>query len=171
MKYLIITFEIYSISQSFSKLLCNDMSRVVWHDIHQGCSRFSCDILYTCQDGTKSIAAILFEYSKNRKFQGTIYRGVCLDKDFSHLEVNKLIMSNTFLSTKSDEDEVLILPYSAFKIKNKEVIFDSKHQGKRIEFQFEEWDETSSNTNSLPTIYSFFLYNFNNLIFFLINLT
>jgi len=88
-----------------------------------------------------------------------------------HLEVNKLIMSNTFLSTKSDEDEVLILPYSAFKIKNKEVIFDSKHQGKRIEFQFEEWDETSSNTNSLPTIYSFFLYNFNNLIFFLINLT
>jgi len=45
-----------------------------------------------------------------------------------HLEVNKLIMANTFLSTKSDEDEVLILPYSVFKIKNKEVIFDSKHQ-------------------------------------------
>lgn len=82
----------YSIDQHFSKLLNNDMSRIVWHDIHQGCSRFSCDTLYTCQDGTKSIAAILSNCLEFTEFQGTTYRGICAQKDFSHLQVDQLIM-------------------------------------------------------------------------------
>ncbi|CAF1247215.1 unnamed protein product [Rotaria sordida] len=75
------------------------MARIVLHDIHKGCSKFSCDTLYTTQDGTKSIASILFYHPGFTTYQGTVYRGIFDSRELVNIQVNRCIMTNTFLST------------------------------------------------------------------------
>ena len=89
----------YSLSKLFSGLLNNDMARIVLHDIAKGCSKFSCDTLYTTQDGTKSIASILFYHPEFITYEGTVYRGMFSRGSLTHIQVNHCIMTNTFLST------------------------------------------------------------------------
>ncbi|CAF3190579.1 unnamed protein product, partial [Rotaria sp. Silwood2] len=89
----------YSLSQSFSKLLNKDMARIVLHDIDKGCSKFSCDTLYTTQEGTKSIASILFYHPGFITYHGTVYRGIFDSRELANIQVNRCIMTNTFLST------------------------------------------------------------------------
>ena len=94
--------EAYSINQSFCKFLNNDMARIVLHDIYHGCSKFSCDTLYTTQDGTKSIANILSHHPEFQTYEGTVYRGMVLPIDLGHMQVNHCIMTKTFLSTSKN---------------------------------------------------------------------
>ena len=185
----------YSLDQSFTKLLNNDMARIVLHDIAKGCSKFSCDTLYTTQDGTKAIASILFYHPKFTTYEGTVYRGSFSPIDLAHIEVNRCIMTTTFLSTSKslavadqfsaysrsekkfdikdesqtsivctyiiknlnknrraldisqysnhpEEEEVLLMPYSVFMVTKKEMIDIPNGDGRRIEIELEEWDET-----------------------------
>ncbi|CAF1049597.1 unnamed protein product [Adineta steineri] len=153
----------YTASQSFSELLNKDMARNVIHDLKNGCSKFSCDCLYSTEDGTKSITNIFFHHPKFQKlsFKGTVYRGIIIPKNsLDHYKVGSCILTTTFLSTSTNpevaqsfcdkgipnstthsffciyeifnedhtalnistisefknEDEILILPYSAFLI-------------------------------------------------------
>jgi len=153
----------YTICQNFSELLNTDMARNVIHDLKNGCSKFSCDCLYSTEDGTKSITNILLHHPKFRKlcFKGEVYRGIVVPKNaLDHYNVGSCIITTTLLSTSKnpevartfcdkgilnsskhsffciyeilnddrtaldiskisefeDEDEVLILPYSAFLI-------------------------------------------------------
>jgi hypothetical protein len=141
------------------------MARNVIHDLKNGCSKFSCDCLYSTEDGTKSITSILLQHPNFKKFifQGEVYRGMVLHKDaLRHYKVGSCIITTTFLATSKnptvarcfcdiekvsirdddhsffcifqivndnrtaldissiseyeDEDEVLIMPYSAFFI-------------------------------------------------------
>ncbi|CAF4132949.1 unnamed protein product [Rotaria sordida] len=159
--YYIITS--YTICQNFSELLNKDMARNVIHDLKNGCSKFSCDCLYSTEDGTKSITNILLHHQKFQEFsfQGEVYRGIVVPKNaLDHYKVNSCIITTTLLSTSrnpdvakifcdkgpenptkhsffciyeicndnrtalniskisefEDEDEVVILPYSAFLI-------------------------------------------------------
>jgi hypothetical protein len=159
--YYIITA--YTICQNFSKLLNTDMARNVIHDLKNGCSKFSCDCLYSTEDGTKLITNILLHHPEFQKlsFKGKIYRGIVIPKNaLDHYKVGSCIITTTYLSTSKnpevaeifcdkglinpaihsffciyeiindnrtaldiskisefgDEDEVLILPYSAFLI-------------------------------------------------------
>ncbi|CAF2630873.1 unnamed protein product [Rotaria sp. Silwood2] len=159
--YYIITA--YTICQNFSELLNKDMARNVIHDLKNGCSKFSCDCLYSTEDGTKSITNILLHHPKFQKvsFKGEVYRGIVVPKNtLDHYKVGSYIITTTFLSTSKDpavaqafcdkgsanptmhsffciyeilndnrsgldiskisefedENEVLILPYSAFLI-------------------------------------------------------
>ena len=89
----------YTISQKFSQLLNNDMARIIRHDIYKGCSLFSCDSLYTAQDGTKSIASILCYYPGFVAYAGEVYRGIYGVDEFTHMQENECIMLNTFVST------------------------------------------------------------------------
>lgn len=188
--------QAYSENQAFSKLLNKDMARIVLHDINKGCSKFSCDTLYTTQDGTKSITSILFYHPKFIAYQGIVYRGMFLQSELAHIQVNRCIMTTTFLSTSKSpdvadvfagysrseqkfdredeadvvsiyctfiikninenrraldississrphEEEVLLLPYSIFLITKRETMELRNKQGKRIEIEFEECDET-----------------------------
>ncbi|CAF1392660.1 unnamed protein product [Rotaria sordida] len=153
----------YTICQKFSHLLNTDMARNVIHDLKNGCSKFTCECLYSTEDGTKSITSIFLNHPNFRqcKFKGQVYRGIVLSKDaFSHYKVGSCIITTTFLSTSKkreiaqifcdksmpnpskdsffciyeivnddrtaldistmsefeEEDEILILPYSAFLI-------------------------------------------------------
>ncbi|CAF1154380.1 unnamed protein product [Rotaria sp. Silwood1] len=153
----------YTICQNFSELLNKDMARNVIHDLKNGCSKFSCDCLYSTEDGTKSITNILLHHSTFQQFsfKGEVYRGIVVPKNIlDHYKVGSCIITTTFLSTSKnpavaqvfcdkgsvnstahsffciyeildnnrtaldiskisefeDEDEVLILPYSAFLI-------------------------------------------------------
>ncbi|CAF1527287.1 unnamed protein product [Rotaria sp. Silwood1] len=171
------------------------MARIVLHDIYQGCTNFSCDTLYTAQDGTKSIASILFYHPKFVTYQGTVYRGIFDSRALANIQVNGYIMTNTFLSTSKlpeiadifaaynrteqkldregkegevsigctfiikningnrraldisgiserlDEDEVLLLPYSVFRITERKTIELQNNKEKRIEIEFEEYDQ------------------------------
>jgi hypothetical protein len=139
------------------------MARNVIHDLKNGCSKFSCDCLYSTEDGTKSIANILLHHPEfqNLIFKGEVYRGIVMPKNtLDHYKVGSCIITTTFLSTSKThkvaeifcdrgppnpaihsffciyeivnddrtaldiseisefrtEDEVLILPYSAFLI-------------------------------------------------------
>jgi hypothetical protein len=159
--YYIITA--YTICQNFSELLNKDMARNVIHDLKNGCSKFSCDCLYSTEDGTKSITSILLHHPKFQEFsfKGEVYRGIVVPKNsLDHYKVDSCIITTTFLSTSKnpavahifcnkgvpnpathsffciyeifsddrtaldiskisefgDEDEVLVLPYSAFVI-------------------------------------------------------
>jgi hypothetical protein len=153
----------YTVCQNFSELLNTDMARNVIHDLKNGCSKFSCDCLYSTEDGTKSITNILLHHPKFEKFcfKGKVYRGIVVPKNaLDHYNVGSCIITTTLLSTSKDpavartfcekgisnsskhsffciyeilnddrtaldistisefedEDEVLILPYSAFLI-------------------------------------------------------
>jgi hypothetical protein len=153
----------YTICQHFSELLNKDMARNVIHDLKNGCSMFSCDCLYSTEDGTKSITNILLHHPKFQQlsFKGEVYRGIIVPKNaLDHYKVGSCIITTTFLSTSKNpavaqvfcdkgvpnpathsffciyeifnddrtaldissisefqgEDEVLILPYSAFRI-------------------------------------------------------
>ena len=96
--------EAYTTSQAFSKLLNIDMARIVTHDIKNGGSKFSCDILYTTQDGTKSIASILHHHRDWPEYSGKVYRGIVLPNELAHIQVGCCIMTNTFLSTSKNSD-------------------------------------------------------------------
>ncbi|UJR11232.1 hypothetical protein I4U23_015414 [Adineta vaga] len=78
--YYIITA--YTICQSFTELLNQDLARNVIHDIKNGCSKFSCDCLYSTEDGTKSITNIFFYHPKFRElsYKGEVYRGIVIEK-------------------------------------------------------------------------------------------
>jgi hypothetical protein len=91
--------QAYSTSQDFSNLLNKDMARIVLHDIDQGCSKFSCDTLYTTEDGTKSIASLLYYHPEFITYEGKVYRGMFLSSELAHIQVNRCIMTTTFLST------------------------------------------------------------------------
>lgn len=186
----------YTVSQNFCTLLNEDMARIVRHDIYKGCSLFSCDSLYTAQDGTKSIASILYYYPGFPMYIGEVYRGIYGTKEFTHMQENECIMINTFvstskriatsdafsaydrdnkqicqpnaqgmisvgltfriknidgnrraidisrISTKEDEDEILLLPYSVFLITKRQTIEFANQNGKRIEIELEEYDPT-----------------------------
>lgn len=184
--------EAYTTSQSFTELLNKDMARIVTHDIQNGCSQFSCDILYTTQDGTKSIASILYHHSDFIAHSGTFYRGIVLSHELPHLQVNCCVMTNTFISTSKrpniadifsafdqtsnqqdqtrilifctyiiknlngtcraldissiskhpEEEEVLILPYSVFRITKRKTTQLPNAQSKRIEIELEQYDES-----------------------------
>ena len=92
----------YTEHQSFTQLLNKDMARIILHDIKQACTKFSCDTLYTTQDGTKAIARIFSHYSEFKEYTGMVYRGAVLDNELEHMQVNEHIMINTFLSTSKN---------------------------------------------------------------------
>ncbi|CAF1229612.1 unnamed protein product [Adineta steineri] len=97
----------YTTSQELSKLLNKDMARNIIHDLKNGCSQFSCDCLYSTEDGTKAIISILFRYEKYQKlsFIGKIYRGIVLPKNtLDHYKVGSCIITTTLLSTSTDPD-------------------------------------------------------------------
>ncbi|CAF3469702.1 unnamed protein product, partial [Rotaria sp. Silwood2] len=75
------------------------MTRIVLHDIDKGYSKFSCDTLYTTQDGTKSNTSILFYHPGFIIYHGTVYRGIFDSRELANIQVNRCIMTNTFLST------------------------------------------------------------------------
>src|SRR4051812_12305282 len=58
----------YTTCQNFSELLNKNMARNITHDLKNGCSKFSCDCLYSTEDGTKSIISILLHHPKFQKF-------------------------------------------------------------------------------------------------------
>lgn len=186
----------YTSSQSFTNLLNKDMARIIRHDIYKGCSLFSCDSLYTAQDGTKSIASILSYHPGFPTYTGVVYRGIYDNDEFVHMQENEYIMLNTFvstskgiqasdifsaydrgtnnldqanaqgmisigltfrieningnrraidissISTKEDEEEVLLMPYSVFLITKRKTIDLTNANGKRIEMELEEYDPT-----------------------------
>ncbi|UJR07868.1 hypothetical protein I4U23_012150 [Adineta vaga] len=92
----------YTSDASFTELLNRDMARNVLHDINQGCSKFVCDTLYTTEDGVKAIAGIFYHHSKVKTYSGVVYRGMLRDCELEHLQVNKCIITLTFLSTSID---------------------------------------------------------------------
>ena len=185
----------YTTSQKFSKILNNDMARIVMHDIKNGCSKFSCNILYLTQDGTKSIANILYHHPKLTGYEGSVYRGALLSSGLEHFQVGCYVMNNTFLSTSKDptvthpfsgyhasektvqtdgercisicctyiiknahdnrcaldisevseypdEEEVLLLPYSVFRITKRKSIELTNPKAKRIEIELEQCDDS-----------------------------
>ncbi|CAF1463967.1 unnamed protein product [Rotaria sp. Silwood1] len=177
------------------------MARIVLHDIEKGCSKFSCDTLYTAQDGTKSIASIFFYHPRFITHQGTVYRGLFDSRALRNIQVNCYIMTNTFLSTSKrpevadtfaaydrdmqkldkegkagevsigctyiikningnrraidisgisehpHEEEVLLLPYSVFRVTKIETIELPNNKEKRIEIEFEECDPAQLRTS------------------------
>lgn len=181
-------FEIlfaYTRCQNFSKVLNSDMARNVIHVLTNYCSKFSCDCLYSTEDGTKSIATILLYHPQfqNLNFVGEVYRGfVIKELNLSHYTEGSRIITTTFLSTSKKrevaeifsgqgnplahiddtsvlcmykinsknrtaiyiaeystfqaEQEVLILPYSSFKITN----IVRNDQQRRCEIHLEEYD-------------------------------
>ncbi|CAF0916133.1 unnamed protein product [Adineta ricciae] len=95
----------YTISQKFSKLLNEDMARNIIHDLKNGCSQFSCDCLYSTEDGTRAIISILLRYERyqKRSFVGRSYRGIVLPRNvLDHYKVGSCIMTTTFLSTSAN---------------------------------------------------------------------
>ena len=95
----------YTICQNFSKILNTDMARNVVHDVKNGCSKFSCNYLYSTEDGTKSIATILLyhPYFDKLSFKGRVYRGIVMPKDaLDRYKVNVCIITTTFLSTSKN---------------------------------------------------------------------
>ncbi|UJR18917.1 hypothetical protein I4U23_022045 [Adineta vaga] len=104
----------YTICQNFSRLLNKDMARNIIHDLNNGCSQFSCDCLYSTEDGTKAIMSILFRYDKYRKlsFIGKTYRGIVLSRHLlDHYKVDSCIMTTTFLSTSTDPNVAKMFSY------------------------------------------------------------
>ncbi|CAF1174437.1 unnamed protein product [Adineta ricciae] len=73
----------YTLCQKFSKLLNEDMARNIIHDLKNGCSQFSCDCLYSTEDGTRAIISILLRYERyqKRSFIGRSYRGIVLPRN------------------------------------------------------------------------------------------
>ena len=197
----------YTKSQNFVTMLNTDMARIVKHDIEKGCSRFSCDTLYTAQDVTKQIATILFHHPGLAQYRhkGTVYRGMFEKDIFDHIKEGSNIMINTFVSTSTtpevahsfsgydpieqkldanteekvsifcrydikstdgtcralnirsmserpDEDEILLLPYSLFRVKEKKIIELPNNQGKRIEYHFEEQDDAPNDSSATQRV-------------------
>ncbi|CAF4391408.1 unnamed protein product [Rotaria socialis] len=100
--YLVIA---YTSCQKFSNSLNIDMARNVMHALNNGCSQFSCQCLYSTQDGTKSISSIFLHHPNFQKldFKGEVYRGIVMPKHkFSHCKVGSSIITTTFLSTSKD---------------------------------------------------------------------
>ena len=92
----------YTSCQNFSRSLNLDMARNVIHNLTNGCSQFSCQCLYSTEDGTKSIANIFLHHPNFQQlsFQGQVYRGIPLTKDkLDHYRVGSCIITTTFLST------------------------------------------------------------------------
>ena len=155
----------YTVDQCFSSHLNNDMARNVIHNLKRGCSKFSCDCLYSTEDATKSIAGIFLHHAafKQLGYYGQVYRGMVLQENvFKPYTIDSYIITTTFLSTSKnpqvaqifsgqddlsynkqliscfctfnihsfvrtaldisdlsefeEEDEVLLLPYTVFKI-------------------------------------------------------
>ena len=97
----------YTICQQFSEVLNQDMARNVIHDLTNGCSKFSCDCLYSTEDGTKSIISIFLRHQKFQElsFIGKTYRGIVIPKHvLGHYKVDSCIITTTFLSTSKDLD-------------------------------------------------------------------
>lgn len=95
----------YTSCQMFSRLLNLDMARNVIHNLNNGCSQFSCQCLYSTEDGTKSIANIFLHHPnfRERAYQGQVYRGITMAKDkLDHYRVGSCIITTTFLSTSKN---------------------------------------------------------------------
>ena len=83
------------------------MARNVIHDLKNGCSKFSCDCLYSTEDGTKSITNILLHHPNFQKlsFRGEVYRGIVVSQNaLDHYKVGSCIITTTFLSTSKNPE-------------------------------------------------------------------
>ena len=97
----------YTICQQFSEVLNQDMARNAIHDLTNGCSKFSCDCLYSTEDSTKSIISIFLRHQKFQElsFIGKTYRGIVIPKHIlGHYKVDSCIITTTFLSTSKNPD-------------------------------------------------------------------
>ena len=95
----------YTKCQAFTKQLNKDMARNIIHDLKIGCSLFSCGCLYSTQDATRSITAILLYHPQfqSLNFNGKVYRGLCIKQSlFTHYTKGSRIITTTFLSTSKN---------------------------------------------------------------------
>ncbi|CAF2641520.1 unnamed protein product [Rotaria sp. Silwood2] len=118
--------QAYTAEQKFTHLLNKDMARNVSHDIHQGCTKFGCDTLYTTEDGIKSIASIFFYHPKFITHAGKVYRGKFEKFELEHYQVNQCIMTKTFVSTSKDPNAAEF--YSGYDRQKRKLLWEDEEK-------------------------------------------